>query len=205
MKQYYLSRISSQSFMSELIETFERLSFYPLWFSSITGSNVGQCVIDDPSGIGAGIGKMFEYVFYEVCRNRKIPCKIIQRNDSDLIIGRTRFEMKTARQNGDHGLTFSGTGETGGEHKKCGNYILIGYKLSENKVVTKTSKNKGIIREFFYSVNRGVIKTEDWINTGGKTFKLNIPNSKFNKIRKQFTCGIISEKNKYLKCSTVEI
>lgn len=205
MKQYYLSRISSQSFMSELIETFERLSFYPLWFSSITGSNVGQSIIDDPSGIGAGIGKMFEYVFYEVCKSRKIPCSIIQRHDSDLMIGKTKFEMKTTRQNRNDGLSFCGTGTTGGEHKKCGNYILIGYKLNENKVITRTSKNKGLVREFFYSVNQRVIKTDDWVNTEGKTFKLKIPKSKFNRLKKQFTCGTISEGVKYLKCSTVEI
>jgi len=203
IEEKYLKKMESGAFMADLIETFEKLSFYPLWFSSITKSTVAECLKEDPSGVGASIGKMFEYVFLKVCKKHRVPCQMIQEHDADFLIGEnTRFEMKTTKD-GPAGVQFKGTGTTGGNHKKCGNYIFIGYKLNGEKIVSKNTANKGLVDGLFYSVNSGVIETEDWINTEGKTFILKIPNKKYDKLSKALVHGSVAQCLKYVKCSTM--
>lgn len=200
-KYRYLKQIRSQGFIRELILSFEKHSSKVFWdFSS--GATVDDYFIGDPSGAGSSVGSLFEEVFKIVCDRFRIPCEKINKKDADFTIGGTRFEMKTTRTKKNGEIAFIGSGVKGQGHKKCGNYILISYKMDWNKIVTSKSKNKGLITELFYSINSGIITTEDWGECRGKSFKLNVPLCKFNRLQKQIQYGNLRAKNKYAGCTT---
>jgi len=202
VRKRYFNQISSRSFAKELIRTFQKEAYIPLYWSSSMGNTVGEAFKKNHSGIG----NFFEMIFFKVCKRRKIPCKIIQEHDADFIIDGTRFEMKTNKEN--KGLHFGGSGTTiHNPYKKCGNYIFIGYKLNESMIISNRSWNRGLVTGFFYSINRGIFKNEHWKNNcvTSQGIKLIAPNQLAPKIQKTVVLGNIQTKKKNVKFTTEEI
>jgi len=198
MLKKYLRQIKSKEFINKLILNFEKHSYKVFWeFSDTKNQNVGEYIKDDPCGIGAAIGKLFERIFKLTCDDFKIPCKRINAKDADFLIDETRFEIKTARD--VNGLYFMGSGVKNQGHKKCGNYILIGYKFDNNKIVSHKSLNRKLFINLFYSVSVNIIKTRHWVNTSGKTFILRFPNNIFNRINKNIILGSVTKGKGELK------
>jgi hypothetical protein len=189
MRERYLKQIRSKMFINDLVNGFEKWSFYPFFRSAKTRITVGENIKDDPCGVGAGVGKLFELIIEEVCEKWKIPIKKIQTKTYDIIIDETPFEIKTTRIKPNGLIEFIGSGVKGEGHKKCGNYILIASDYNKDKIIKCEGLNKNLINKIFYSVNIGIIKTEHWVDGSGKTFTLKIPNSKIKRIQNSIIIG----------------
>jgi len=204
VRKRYFNQITSRSFAEELVNTFQKESHIPLYWSSSMGYDVGEAFQKNHSGVG----NFFEMVFFKVCKSRKIPCQIIQEHDADFLIDGTRFEMKTTKENKQKSLVFCGTGTTiKNPYKKCGNYILVGYKLDNDRVISNRSRNRGLIKGFFYSVNCGILKSANWRNncvtsTGIQLFA---PNNLIGKIQKTIVMGKVQTRIKNIKFTTEEV
>jgi len=204
MRLKYFKQISSQSFAKELITSFEKNSYIPLYWSLFTGCSAEVAFQKNHSGFG----NFFELIFLQVCNRRKIPCEIIQENDADFLIDGTRFEMKTTKES-KKGIVFGGSGVTinGNTYKKCGNYIFIGYSFNGEKIVSMRSQNKKLFTGIFYSVNRGIIKNEQWSNNciTSNHIKLNIPVRLEKRFKKTITFGKVRPCIKNIRLMTEEI
>ena len=79
--------------------------------------------------------------------------------------------------------------------------------LDESKVVSTRSRNSGLIKGFFYSVNRGILKSENWRNNckTSQHIKLFVPNNLVKKVQKTVVMGNIQTKKKNIKFTTEEV
>ncbi len=130
----------------------------------------GDCLRDGNPGqasskVGRLFGDIFEYQLLKTLEKFDLNPKYTNDDGSDYIIMGMKFELKSSR--GKDGTL---QGNTGSEKK--GGYILIRYKLDEEKRLSHFEHgnynfNQGIVKEIFLAV---VPKIEDkhWKSSGGE-------------------------------------